>query len=525
MAPEGGMTLDDLMQRWVKVVDQDKCIGCHACTTACKSENEVPLGVTRTYVKSVEVGTFPQVRRAFQVTRCNQCADAPCTTACPTQAMYRRPDGIVDFDKSICIGCKACIAACPYDAIFINPEDNSAEKCNMCAHRLDVGLEPACVTVCPTEAILVGDLNDPESKVAKIVKREAVTVRRPEKGTRPGMFYKGAHQATLDPLAARRPDGGLFAWATQGGDHDHGRHDNGPYDSGHVTSGHPGRPSSSAEALLCYDIPHHAPWGWRVSLYTWTKGIAAGALLVPLILILAGRLPWTSPLARWAAPALALAFLGITGILLIWDLRHPRRFYLIFTRRHWRSWLVRGSFIIGGYGGAAGLYFIGSLAGSVVLRQVAAVFVIPLAVATACYTAYLFAQARARDLWQSPLLAPHLAVQAVLAGAAGILPFALWLGPASAVTGTEVLLAAAAAAHVFLVSGEITITHPTEHAHLAAAEMIRGRYARYFWPGLAAVAIAVAAPWIGVAAVPLALAGLLAHEHAYVQAGQSVPLA
>ena len=154
---------DDVLQRWVKVIDQDRCIGCHACTTACKSENEVPLGVTRTYVKSVEVGAFPQVRRAFQVTRCNQCADAPCVAACPTEAMYRRPDGIVDFDKEICIGCKACIAACPYDAIFINPDDNSAEKCNLCAHRLEVGLEPACVTVCPSEAILVGDLNDPGS--------------------------------------------------------------------------------------------------------------------------------------------------------------------------------------------------------------------------------------------------------------------------------------------------------------------------------------------------------------------------
>ena len=252
---------DDILQRWAKVLDQDKCIGCHACTTACKSENEVPLGVTRTYVKSVEVGTFPQVRRAFQVTRCNQCADAPCVAACPTQAMYRREDGIVDFDKRVCIGCKACIAACPYDAIFINPEDNSAEKCNLCAHRLEVGLEPACVTVCPTGAILVGDLNDPGSKVAEIVHREAVTVRRPEKGTRPGVFYKGAHQATLDPLAARQPDGSLYAWASQG-----------QTGAGHVAAGHPEQPSSSAAALLSYDIPHHAPWGWRVSLYTWTKG-------------------------------------------------------------------------------------------------------------------------------------------------------------------------------------------------------------------------------------------------------------
>ena len=96
--------------RWLKVLDQTRCIGCHACTTACKSENEVPVGVTRTYVKSVDVGTFPQARRAFQVTRCNQCTDAPCVTACPTEAMYKRPDGIVDFDKDICIGCKACMA-------------------------------------------------------------------------------------------------------------------------------------------------------------------------------------------------------------------------------------------------------------------------------------------------------------------------------------------------------------------------------------------------------------------------------
>jgi Fe-S-cluster-containing dehydrogenase component len=506
---------DDQLQRWVKVLDQDRCIGCHACTTACKSENEVPLGVTRTYVKSVEVGTFPQVRRAFQVTRCNQCADAPCVAACPTRAMYRRGDGIVDFDKGVCIGCKACIAACPYDAIFINPEDDSAEKCNLCAHRLEVGLEPACVTVCPTQAILVGDLNDPGSAVAGIVGREAVVVRRPEKGTRPGLFYRGAHEATLDPLAARRPDGGLFAWAAQGGEGDRG----------HVTGGHPGRPDSSAEALLSYDVGHHVPWGWRVSLYTWTKGVAAGGLLVPLLLVLAGRLPWQGGTARWAAPLLALGFLGVTGVLLVWDLRHPGRFYLIFTRRHWRSWLVRGSFIIGGYGGAAVLYLLGSVAGSVVVRQVAAGLVIPLALAAACYTAYLFAQARARDLWQSPLLAPHLAVQAVLAGAAAILPFTVVLGPPPAAAAAEVVLAAAAGAHVLLVAGEVTVTHPTEHARVAADAMTGGRYARFFWPGLVAVAVAVAAPWVGVVAVPFALGGLLAHEHAYVQAGQSVPLA
>ena len=339
------------LARWVKVLDQAACIGCHACTTACKSENAVPLSVTRTYVKYVEVGTFPQVRRSFQVTRCNQCDDAPCVAACPTSAMYQRPDGIVDFDKRACIGCKACMAACPYDAIFINPDDHFAEKCNFCAHRLDIGLEPACVTVCPTQAILVGDVNDPTSAVSQIVNRSPVAVRRPEKETHPKVFYRGAHQATLDPLAARRPDGGIYMWSEQPGGHDQ------------VGAGHPGGHNSSAAALLAYDVSHTAPWDWRVSLYTWTKGIAAGTWLVAVILALFGTLEWSDALVRWVAPLVSVAFLGITGGLLIWDLESPSRFYFIFTRPQWRSWLVRGGFIIGAYGTVVGLHLAASVLG------------------------------------------------------------------------------------------------------------------------------------------------------------------
>jgi Fe-S-cluster-containing dehydrogenase component len=494
--------------RWVKVIDQTRCIGCHACTTACKSENDVPLGVTRTYVKYVDVGVFPQVRRAFQVTRCNQCEDAPCVAACPTTAMFRREDGIVDFDKAACIGCKACIAACPYDAIFINPEDHSAEKCNFCAQRLDVGLEPACVVVCPVEAILVGDLADPTSRVAQIVQREPVTVRRPEKETRPKLYYKGAHQATLDPLAAGRPPGGLFMWWEQGAG---------------ITSGHPGRGNSSASALLSYDIPHRVPWDWRVSLYTWTKGLAAGAYLAPLVLLLAGLLDWSSSLWLWAAPAVALGFLALTGAILIWDLEHPLRFVYLFLRPQWRSWLVRGAVAITGYGALLAVHLVLSASGVAEPQKWLAVAGLPLAVATAVYTAYLFAQAKARDLWQSPLLPPHLLVQAVLLGSAAILPVAHWLAE-DAVGGFEWLLAGTALAHLVMVGGEVTLTHPTAHAHLAAREMWRGRYASFFWAGAVLVLAAVFAPVIGLAAVPLALLGVLAHEHAYVQAGQSVPL-
>jgi len=498
--------------QWAKVVDHTRCIGCHACSTACKSENEVPLSVHRTYVKYVEVGLFPQVRRAFQVTRCNQCAEPPCVEACPTAAMHARRDGIVDFDKSICIGCKACMAACPYDAIFINPEDRSAEKCNLCAHRIDVGLEPACVVVCPTEAILVGDLGDPSSRVSAIVGREAVTVRRPEKDTRPKLFYKGAHQATLDPLAARRPDGGLFLWSEQGAL---------PHQ---VTSGHPGRHNSSAAALLAYDVPHRAPWDWRVSLYTWAKGIAAGAYLVPALLVLLDLLDAGSVLWVWVAPLLAGSFLAATGVLLLADLDHPARFYMIFTRPQWRSWLVRGAVFITGYGVVLALHLLAGVFGWSGARRALTLAGVPLAVMTAVYTAYLFAQARGRDLWQSPLLPPHFLVQTLLAGAA-----ALSLAAAALEPGTLAALlwitAGGSLAHLLLVTGEATFPHATAHARLAAEEMTRGTYRHYFRTGALLVALGMLAPWIGAVATPLALAGLLAYEHAHVQAAQAVPLA
>jgi Fe-S-cluster-containing dehydrogenase component/formate-dependent nitrite reductase membrane component NrfD len=496
--------------RWAKVIDQTACIGCHACTTACRSENEVPISVTRTYVKSVDVGVFPQARRAFQVTRCNQCEDPPCVAACPTAAMHRRADGIVDFDKSVCIGCKACIAACPYDAIFINPDDHTAEKCNLCAHRLDMGLEPACVVVCPVGAIVVGDLDDPASAVARAVHRQPVQVRRPEKGTRPTLFYLGAHQATLDPLAARQPDGGLFMWSERGTL----PHQVPPLDGA----------GAPADALLSYDVPHRAPWDWRVSLYTWTKGMAAGAYLVPLLLALAGRANWSGPLFAWAAPVLAGLFLAATGLVLIWDLERPGRFHLIFLRPQPRSWLVRGAFAIGAYAAVLGAHFLAGLLGWRQVPVALAAAGLPLAVATAAYTGWLFAQARGRDLWQSPLLPPHLVVQALLAGAAVLLPVAALLEP-RALPALAWLVAAAALAHLLLVAAEATVTHPTAHAHLAARTMTHGRLRPYFWAGAALVAVGLLAPAITWwAAVPV-LAGLLVHEHAHVQAGQSVPLA
>ncbi len=539
MSVESDPARSPVRPSWAKVVDQTRCIGCHACTTACKSENEVPLSVTRTYVKYVDTGTFPQARRSFQVTRCNQCESPPCVAACPTSAMFKRADGIVDFDKSVCIGCKACIAACPYDAIFINPEDHSAEKCNFCAHRLDIGLEPACVVVCPTEALLVGDMNDPSSKVARIINRDPVAVRRPEKETKPKLFYKGADQVTLDPLAAQRPDGGIFMWSEQG-EVDHG-----------VPSGHPGPWNSSAAAVLSYDIPHRAPWDFRVSLYTWTKSIAAGAYLAPLLLLMTGALSPSNPLWTWAAPIVAGVFLALTGAILIWDLEHPTRFHLIFRRPQWRSWLVRGGFIIGGYSAALAAHFAVALTGAsppLWLGWLGG----GLAVLTAVYTAFLFGQAKARDMWQNPLLPVHFLVQGLVAGGGAVVLVAVALDGAAgglfgAATGAAAaagasagsatasalqLFALASGAHALMIAGEVFMPPPTAHARLAEREMTHGRFRGWFrlgvlgaLAGVAAPWLAAAAPWLGMTAVVLGLLALLAYEHGYVQAGQSVPLA
>jgi Fe-S-cluster-containing dehydrogenase component/Ni/Fe-hydrogenase subunit HybB-like protein len=534
--------------QWAKVIDHTRCIGCHACTTACKSENVVPIGVTRTYVKHVDVGVFPQTRRAHQVTRCNQCAHAPCVAACPTAAMFKRADGIVDFDKSICIGCKACMAACPYDAIFINPEDHSAEKCNFCAHRIDVGLEPACVVVCPTQAILIGDMNDQSSYVAQIVNRQPVNVRRPEKETLPKLFYKGAHQATLDPLAARRPEAGLFMWSEQRESNEH------------VVSGNPTYNNSSAAALLTYDVAHSIPWDWRVSLYTWTKGIASGVYLVAALLVLFGFMNLGDSLWVSVAPVLSAAFLGITGGLLIWDLEHPARFFMIFTRSQWRSWLVKGAYVIAAYSLVLGIHLallVIAISKPDLTFSILRWFVLPgiiLSALTAVYTAYLFAQAKARDLWQSPLLPPHLLTQALLLGSAVLLPFAVWNGSFNEPVGYLSvprpglpllwILAIATLLHLLMVAGELSLTHATAHTRAAIWEMTRGRYRSFFWAGIILSALGgvlpvivlasqlpimegvpVIAPTVAAGATPLALAGLALYEHAYVQAGQSVPLA
>jgi len=486
--------------RWGKVIDDRRCIGCHACTTACKMEHGVPLGVTRTYVKQVDVGVYPTIRRHFQVTRCNQCENPPCVAICPVKAMYRRPDGIVDFDRDLCIGCQSCIAACPYDAIYIDPASRSAEKCNFCAHRIEQGLEPACVIVCPERAIIVGDLSDPRSEVSHLAAREKVAVRKPEKGTDPKVMYIEASRFTLVPGSARVPP--THSYSQQ-------REEYPPDPAG----------SESDPAVLAYDVPHRAPWDWRVSAYTWAKSVAAGAYLLQAVFSLTNiSLP-----AGWGFTAnlTALVFLLLTGVLLVADLKHPERFHSVLLRPQWRSWLARGGYTITIYGAVLGLDLIARLAGWTGLPPYLAILGLPLAALTAMYTAFLFAQAKGRDLWQNPLLPVHLLTQAALAGAAVLLVIP---GTPAAAAWT---LAGALTLHLLLVFSEALIPHPTRDGARAARHMLTGAYSRYYWLSVTLAVLAGASACTGVLLAPgglLALAALLAYEHAYVQSGQSIPL-
>ena len=194
------------------LVDLDLCMGCKACEVSCKVENEVPLSSWRLRVKYVDQGLYPDTSRTFTPLRCNHCESAPCERICPVSALHYLDNGIVNIDSARCIGCAGCIMACPYGAIYMDPETNTADKCTYCAHRIEGGLMPACVVACPVEANIFGDLEDPTSHISKYISRDKrVQVRKPEKMTVPKHFYVGGGQAQLNPQASLREDGyGLF---------------------------------------------------------------------------------------------------------------------------------------------------------------------------------------------------------------------------------------------------------------------------------------------------------------------------
>ncbi len=517
--------------RYGFVIDQRKCIGCHACTVACKEENQVPLGVNRTWVKYIEKGVFPDTRRYFSVMRCNHCDDAPCVTICPTVALYRRPDGIVDFDGERCIGCKSCMQACPYDALYIDPETKTAAKCHYCAHRVEAGLEPACVVVCPVQAIVPGDLDDPSSVIARLVATQQTQVRKPEQGTRPKLFYLGAESAALTPDMQERRGGYVFSQVGRIPD---------PGKPNRLVAG-PRAPATSATdgmdllalARTVYDVAHaERPWGWKVAAYLWTKSIAAGAFLVASLGIGAGVLS-ADTLTGLAVPAIGLAFLLLTTLLLVLDLKRPERFLYLIFKPNPRSWLVLGGFILSAAGGLGTLWLLAGLVGNLVALQVLAWPMAAAAAATAGYSAFLFGQAEGRDFWQSPLLLPHLLVAALVAGSASLLLAARALGSASIIVGgLGLVLWASLLVSALVLGAELCTAHGTQDAARAARLLTHGPLRVPLWGGVVVVGLALplvlllsrSVPFGSELAAVLALGGLWLWEELWIRAGQMIAL-
>jgi Fe-S-cluster-containing dehydrogenase component/formate-dependent nitrite reductase membrane component NrfD len=526
------------------IIDNRKCIGCHACTVACKAEHEVPVGVNRTWVKYIEKGTFPDTRRLFSVMRCNHCADAPCVEICPVTALFTRKDGIVDFDDRRCIGCKACTQACPYDALYMHPDTHTSAKCNYCSHRVDIGLEPACVNVCPEHAIISGDMDNPATEISQLLAREAVSVRKPEKGTNPKLFYIDGDKASLDPTAAN--PGTDYMWSSQSSGVGHyAKFAEAKVAEKRVSKpvsiqprnckGLPETGAQNAASITnprrVYDAPNKGVlWGWEVSAYILTKAIAAGAFLVPAF---TGYFVDVQPQTRLIGASVALIFLAITGGLLVMDLGRPERFLYTILRPQWRSWLTRGAYIITAYGGILTLWVALSYLGYANTLKYLDPALIILALLTAVYTAFLFAQAKGRDFWQSPMLGLHMILHAVMAGAAAMLIVGLLQSRSESFSRTLIIIAVSSMLlHLLTLAIELTMTHSTDDAHAVAKMITDGELSNKFWFGMVLVgnvlpllALLVGPPAALAPAAVAILIGLWFAEDIWVKAPQCIPLA
>jgi Fe-S-cluster-containing dehydrogenase component len=196
--------------RWGMVIDLKRCIGCYGCQLSCKAENGTPPGVFYARVLKQEEGQYPMVRQLALPVLCNHCEDPPCVEACPTGASFKWEDGIVDIDHDLCVGCRACMMACPYTNRYYNDQPqhyfpqgmtpyeqertdrhqhNVVMKCDFCRDRVRAGQAPACVANCPTVARTFGDLDDPMSEVSRLIKERGGFTLHPEIGTRPSVFY------------------------------------------------------------------------------------------------------------------------------------------------------------------------------------------------------------------------------------------------------------------------------------------------------------------------------------------------
>jgi formate-dependent nitrite reductase membrane component NrfD len=388
-----------------------------------------------------------------------------------------------------------------------------------------MGYKPACEVVCPTQAILSGDLDDPNSPVSKRIALEKVSVRKPEKGTKPKLFYVGVDGDLLNPTMMEPQSSHFWAEKEPG------------EDFYALRSTHSDRPIPGV-AREVYDVPHIVPWGKKIASYLWTKSIAAGVLLLSALFLNLG-FEQDAVLLGLISPVVSLVFLAATLALLVLDLKKPGRFFFLMTKPNLNSWLVLGGYVLMIFGALLVVWFYQMYGAGRVSPWVmwpAALF----AIASAGYSAFLFAQARGRDFWQSPMLFWHLIVKAISAGAAVL----ILIGSLELLTPYQFVspqlfywlihaLLVSLLAGLAMVFGELFMKHGTEDAVRSSELLLKGPLWKSFW--IVAVGLGVTVPAILIflplgsllpnfVAALLALFGLWFYEYLWIKAGQAVPL-
>ncbi len=368
------------MTRYSMALDTVTCIGCYACTLACKVENGTPAGIWWAPVIEKEIGTFPDVRRAFLPLLCNHCDDAPCIKACPTGAVSRRDDGIVMIDQDVCCGSRGCVIACPYGAIhyYEHADDlatpfaeakvgrhqaGTAQKCSFCVDRLERGLDPACVVSCPTGTRIFGDLEDADSPLAQALEsRESMPLAAPV-DTAPSVRYL--------PEGVRRAGG--------------------------------------AEADVALPYRRQRIWGPVHALEFWLLGAGAGVFTA----------------SRWLAPdrtvfgldlgaALAAVLVAAAGLVLTADLGRPFRFARAVT--NWRkSWISRGAIADFSFLALVALL---ALPVPTNLRSWITGLAVALGIVVAAYPGLAMGALRSVPAWRGRRLALEFVVEAAMSGVA-----------------------------------------------------------------------------------------------------------
>jgi formate-dependent nitrite reductase membrane component NrfD len=413
---------------------------------------------------------------------------------------------------------------CPYDALYLNESSGTAEKCHFCAHRVEVGLAPACAVVCPTEAIIPGDFHDPDSVVSRMRAEHDLRGRKLEAGTGPYVLYRDVGPAGIEPQETNASGG--YLWANRG--------------SGaalDVEAFQAMQDDAETKARTTYDVDHPAPWGASITAYLFFKSLAAGLFLILALLMLpvfdAGSSFGT--LARLCGSA--LMFLVVTTVLLVADLERPERFLFILLKPNWTSWLTRGSFILAGYGAVLTLCLLlllvktdsGVIFGSLVASGAI------LAALSASYTGWLFAQAKGRALWMRRGLWLHLLAQACVAGAGfALLAQPVFDLPPAAVEVVRWGMVAALLLHVAFVLTEGKMAPQRRHAeyHQTVRLITRGPFAaRHYGLGMAmgvlvplGLLIAAGPGLAWMLAGLTALVGLYVEEDIVVRAGQALSI-